>query len=451
MADPVTSEKSSLTIGKGSNKKNIFTATKVIGPNGTPPTYTTEIVKYDDASGSNPRTIAKTDKNGKTEWTSNASKEDKRNKEVIKKASSQQTGTVTSNVTTNAAEKEALFKASGNKNLAQESNNKTDDAKTAAQEKTAKEGLGNALKDIESAKGTREDPGSFGIHVFPTSLRFGEGGQDFLKFDMMKYEPRDMTGDANSGMLGLQDRNIDRKTIGTVVLPIPGGIQDSQAVSWSKDNMDATQIALANIALTAITEGMGAGADAFTQNVGNVTNAGGDVGKAVATKIAGMAAGAGSLMTRTTGAVMNPNMELLFNSPSLRSFSFSFQLAPRDKKEAESVVKIIRFFKQGMAPIRSKSRLFLRSPHTFRLAYKHKGLDPRGGKTNSSATDHPFLNKFKECALNSFGVNYTPQGQYSTYEDGVMTSYQMSMGFQELTPVYNDDYGNDTFPNEIGF
>ena len=62
MADPVTSEKSSLTIGKGSNKKNIFTATKVIGPNGTPPTYTTEIVKYDDASGSNPRTIAKTDK-----------------------------------------------------------------------------------------------------------------------------------------------------------------------------------------------------------------------------------------------------------------------------------------------------------------------------------------------------------------------------------------------------
>ena len=34
-----------------------------------------------------------------------------------------------------------------------------------------------------------------------------------------------------------------------------------------------------------------------------------------------------------------------------------------------TVIKIIRFFKQGMAPIRSKSRLFLKSPHTFRLAY----------------------------------------------------------------------------------
>ena len=161
-----------------------------------------------------------------------------------------------------------------------------------------------------------------------------------------------------------------------------------------------------------------------------------DIGAAVATKIAGMAAGAGNLMTRTTGAVMNPNMELLFSGPNLRTFSFNFQLAPRDKKEAETVVKIIRFFKQGMSPIRSKSRLFLRSPHTFRLAYKHKSSRP-DGETNNSATDHPFLNKFKECALNSFGVNYTPQGQYSTYEDGVMTSYQMSMGFQELTPVYN--------------
>ena len=98
-----------------------------------------------------------------------------------------------------------------------------------------------------------------------------------------------------------------------------------------------------------------------------------------------------------------------------------------------------------MSPIRSKSRLFLRSPHTFRLAYKHRAATKDKGK------DHPFLNKFKECALNGFGVNYTPSGQYSTYEDGVMTSYQVTMGFQELEPVYNDDYVNYPFPEEIGF
>ena len=46
----------------------------------------------------------------------------------------------------------------------------------------------NATKDIESVKGTRED--DFGFYVFPTTLRAGENGQDFLKFDMMKYEPK---------------------------------------------------------------------------------------------------------------------------------------------------------------------------------------------------------------------------------------------------------------------
>ena len=32
-----------------------------------------------------------------------------------------------------------------------------------------------------------------------------------------------------------------------------------------------------------------------------------------------------------------------------------------------------------------------------------------------------------------------------------MTAYQMTMGFQEIEPVYNDDYGNNPFPEEIGF
>ena len=147
------------------------------------------------------------------------------------------------------------------------------------------------------------------------------------------------------------------------------------------------------------------------------------------------------MLTRTTGAVTNPNLELLFNGPSLRTFSFQFLLAPRSEKEAKTIIQILRFFKQGMSPIRTKSRLFLKSPHTFQLSYR-----------NSKGGEHKYLNKFKECALGTFGVNYTPNGNYSTYEDGVMTAYQMSMTFRELNPIYNDDYGNDgSLPAEIGF
>ena len=60
------------------------------------------------------------------------------------------------------------------------------------------------------------------------------------------------------------------------------------------------------------------------------------------------------------------------------------------------------------------------------------------------------MNKFKECALQGFGVQYTPTGNYSTFGDGVMTQYQITMSFTELEPIFNDDYSK--LPeNSIGF
>jgi len=440
MAEQVTSKISPTQVGTGRSKRNLYTATKVSGPFSSPPKYITEIIKYDNAKGENARTIGtrSTDDPSKITWNENASGIDKQNAKKLGKTSANQVKSIEDEVTGNAQQKEALNKASGNNNKAAEGNDTTSDSTESSGE----------LSDLDSIEGTRED--NFGFYVFPTSIRASEDGQDFLKFDMMKYEPKKITGGENTtaGKLGFNDRNKDRKSIGTVILPIPGGIQDQQQVQWGQDTMDAAAIALADVALSTIVEGFGAGMSSLQNNVNAALGSGEDIKKALATNIAGSAAGAQKLLTRTTGAIMNPNMELLFNSPQLRSFNFSFILAPRDRNEAMTVIKIIRFFKQGMSPIRSKSRLFLRSPHTFRLAYKHKAA--RSEKRNKK-TDHPFLNKFKECALNGFGVNYTPSGQYSTYEDGVMTSYQVTMGFQELEPVYNDDYGNSTFPEEIGF
>ena len=63
----------------------------------------------------------------------------------------------------------------------------------------------------------------------------------------------------------------------------------------------------------------------------------------------------------------------------------------------------------------------------------------------------PFLNKFKECALTNCSVNYTPEGNYMSYDgkERSMTSYEMTLQFQELVPLFDDDYGtNDT---DIGF
>ena len=44
------------------------------------------------------------------------------------------------------------------------------------------------------------------------------------------------------------------------------------------------------------------------------------------------------------------------------------------------------------------------------------------------------MNKIKECALLSVAVNYTPEGNYATFDDGAMTSYELTLSFQELNP-----------------
>ena len=199
-------------------------------------------------------------------------------------------------------------------------------------------------------------------------------------------------------------------------------------------------MALANIALAGITKGLKDAGNEAAAQISKAAGAGAeDVKDAIAQTIAGAATGdQKALMQRTSGQVINPNMELLFNGPQLRDFSFAFNFTARSAGEGRTILRILRFFKQGMSPIRSESNLFLKSPHTFRLEYKN------------GSRDHKALNKFKECALKSCALQYTPDGNYATFEDGVMTKYQMTLGFTELEPVFNDDY-EEFSKDEIGF
>ena len=442
MADSVTSGINGIPIGEGKDKKNIYTATKVTPTKDTDgnTTYKMEIVQYDNQKGDGEKVIG-TRNGDKITWNDKASDDIKGNANAnkeINKNSKQQATKVRDQITTSASQDRAFNKSNAKGNEGTEAENEQNKPKITYNEaanEVNKPGGAGAPKP-----GTREK--GFGVYVFPKSLRQGTDGQDFLKFDMMKYEPRDFSKDNFS--FTERSTDIDKRSIGSVILPIPGGIQDGQAVTWGESTMSPIDMAKANFALTTVLDGAGAAVGELGQMAKNVAGAFGDNQDALAAVIAGMAAGAGNMLTRTTGAIANPNMELLFGGPSLRTFSFQFQLAPRNKKEAKEVIQIIRFFKQGMAPIRTKSMLFMKSPHTFKLSYR-----------NSKGDTHKYLNKFKECGLGSFGVNYAPNGNYSTFEDGVMTAYQVSMTFRELNPIYNDDYGNDSvngkLPAEIGF
>ncbi len=444
----VTSQIARIRVGPNArNKTTIYTATRVTGPTGTPPTYSREIIRYSDAQGSDPTVIGTQDPNnsGRIVWNESASDTEQTYQEFLLDASTTQVNSVSNDIATTAEEKAALNSISGSNNTAIDSG--TDSANTAGEgnENTSPGGENNS-EDIgvnededpngvssQSADGTRT---SFdALLVYPTTLR--QENQDTIHFTMMEYVPKGLGGE--EGQFGGGDRNVDSsRSIGRVVLPIPAGINDSNQVSWQSGEMNAGQMALAGIAIDGITKGLTeagkTAADAIRKATGTE-----DTKDAIAQTIAGAATGdQKALMQRASGQVINPNMELLFNGPQLRDFSFAFNFTARSAGEGATILRILRFFKQGMSPIRSQSNLFLKSPHTFKLEYKN------------GSSSHKALNKFKECALKSCGLQYTPDGNYSTFDDGVMTKYQMTLGFTELEPVFNDDYAEFS-QSEIGY
>ena len=283
---------------------------------------------------------------------------------------------------------------------------------------------------------------------------------------------------------GITRNTVDKKTLrGLVILPIPNNPQDSNNVGWADDNMNAlTTAAISEVkqnlsGYTAGAIGAEVANTAFPQVGSLIKNAtkaslmgnllykglqGGEESKlalqgALTSMILntyGIEVPVESILARESGVIPNSNLQLLFNSVTLRSFTFAYMMSPRSELEAKRVNLILRFFKQGMAAKKRTataggSSLLLGTPNVFKLEYK-------SGKNNIKG-----MNKFKICAMTGFSVNYAPNNRWSSYEEGQPSSVIMTMGFKEIEPIYDSDYqetGSDISfdlpsvgPEDIGY
>jgi len=275
-----------------------------------------------------------------------------------------------------------------------------------------------------AAAGTRN---SFGDQMFPSDL--AETGMDVIKFTMLEFKPRKI-GAGPGGFGKVQQREKGRKGIGTVMLPVPGGITDQNNADWGDGRINPLQAFGLDVAGATLARGLEAGAVTAGEGIKGL----GESKDAAKAALKGLfSAGAVGLdpnevLARTQGAVINPNLELLFKGPALRPFNFTFQMGARNEGDSLQIMQILRFFKQGSAPQRTEAQMLIKAPHTFQIEYLHRG------KNNK------FLNLIKECALLSVGVNYTPNNNYATFANGAPVSIELTLGFKELDPVFNDDY-----------
>jgi hypothetical protein len=280
---------------------------------------------------------------------------------------------------------------------------------------------------------------------YPETLSENKYQQDYIQFKVLVYKPRIFTTDGLKRLERFED--IKEKVVkSTIRLPIQGGISDSSMVNWNTDTMNAIEQAAGFASLTLQTSDIKESIGTVTKSIEDLLtdkNSNSAISTYLHSLFAKMAsASSGNFFSRGFGAILNPNLELLFQNPELRPFSFRFDLTPRGAKEANQVKQIIRVFKQSMSVRKGVADIFLKTPMIYELAY----INGKSGQLHQS------IGRIKTCALKSMNVNYTPSNQFMTYDDeyNTMTAYSIDLSFQELEPVYFDDYKGIPM-NELGY
>jgi hypothetical protein len=159
-------------------------------------------------------------------------------------------------------------------------------------------------------------------------------------------------------------------------------------------------------------------------------------GSAGASELAGVLAektgafgqGITDVLLFSAGYAQNPQVELLFRTIQNREFLFDFKFAPRNKAEADEVIKIIqtfRFFAAPEIPTTGNGRYFI-PPSEFDIEFM-VGPD-RNDK----------LPQISTCVLQGIDVNYGSAGQWTAFKDGMPIEIAMQLRFKEVEIMHKE-------------
>jgi hypothetical protein len=134
----------------------------------------------------------------------------------------------------------------------------------------------------------------------------------------------------------------------------------------------------------------------------------------------------GDALSAGSGVAANPKKEQLFKGVDFRTFNINYEFYPRSPEEAENVLKILYQFKYHMHPEYKDDAFLFLYPSEFDIFYyKGKGLNKA-------------IHKHTSCVLSDMTINYTPNGQYTTFPDGTPTQINVQMTFKELGILTKD-------------
>ena len=243
-----------------------------------------------------------------------------------------------------------------------------------------------------------------------------QGEADFVSFQHMEYSSRGGSGGGGGGGGGI-----------VLYMPAPAPAV-SNVNSWTSSDEKF---------MGPIGQFKRGVADELSGLVNRANNA---VERFKGTKIGPMARQAGmnlagdltnmtaqQIMSVTRGEIYNPNVEMFYNGPKLRDFTFNFKMTPKSSSDAQAIMNIIREFKTWSAPEEQGQKFKI--PHVWKVSY--------GGAAAN------YYNKFKPAALVNVNVQFNPGlDGHMTFIDGCPVVSSLILSFKEVELVTRKDHSS---------
>ena len=313
-------------------------------------------------------------------------------------------------------------------------------------------------------------------HEESSTLRYPSDGikdknTDYVLFQFGKYNPpfgTDAEADSGSNpyeqynqsvsdleLKSVSVKNLKNKTtsrVESIVLPMPQDLSNELKSDWSAKSFTR----LGRTAIAAAAGGRFSDVGNLAKDItGNLQSIQGAVVSNILNKIPGVGGNLSinDITGSTRGIVLNPNAEVLYDSPNMREIGMVFKMVPRNDDEAATIKMICDAFRSASLPRygasdslddeiltsakndgREKDKDFrMQGDNFIRVPYLCKFTFMSGSDTNA------WVAQFKPCAITRVQVNYTPDGTYATYTSGSPVATELSINFLESKVIFENE------------
>ena len=275
---------------------------------------------------------------------------------------------------------------------------------------------------------------------------------DYVLFQFSEYKPPfKNSGDRLPNGLGEYNQSVDSLTsidipvpggtVSGIILPMPQDLSTEQKQNWNGKKftrLGANAIRTAGGDLSALGRTIDDGALGSalaalkTSALNRIPGVGGNLS-------------INDITGSTRGIVLNPNAELLYDSPDLREIGMVFKMVPQTADEAKQIKMICDAFRTASLPkygggtakttgigadnkpLDSGASNFIRVPNLCKFTFM------TGSDSNTNVA------QYKPCAITGVQVNYTPDGTYATYGDGSPVATEITLKFVETKLIFSSE------------